>query len=183
MPKLVVTLPEAGGEQTFELTEPTVTVGRLPENTLQIDDPSVSSRHAQFTLGASGNYEIKDLGSTNGTRVNGAHITETGLNPGDRLRLGKIEAVYLSDVGGSASGGTAEAQPLPAASAPAVALSATAARGKPADFANASPFAKRTKEKDPAGRAILVFAAVSLLLFAAALVCVFMLQPPANLGS
>ncbi len=173
MPKLLITLPEGVGEMAHELTEPTVTLGRIAENTVQVEDPSVSSQHAQLTLGNSGNYVLKDLNSTNGTRVNGSHVTEIALRPGDRLRFGKVEAVYHSDIV-EPSG---DVQPLPTAEE----ISAQPAEhsAKPADFANASPFPKRSRERDPVRRGILIFAAIALLLFFAALAFVLLLQPPA----
>jgi pSer/pThr/pTyr-binding forkhead associated (FHA) protein len=68
MRKLQIILPD-GTESTHELTEDVVTVGRLSDNAIRIDDASVSSHHAQFTL-SGGEYQLKDLNSTNGTRVN-----------------------------------------------------------------------------------------------------------------
>jgi pSer/pThr/pTyr-binding forkhead associated (FHA) protein len=172
MPKLLVTLPEGAGETSHELTEPTVILGRVGDNDVRLEDPSVSSQHAKLTLGSSGNYVLKDLNSTNGTRVNGAHVTEVKLRPGDRLRFGKVEAVYHSDIVEHDEA----VQPPPVVAE--IAAQPAAHSARPADFRNASPFAKRAREKDAAGRAILVFAAVALLLFLAALAFVLTLQPP-----
>jgi len=69
-----------------------------------IDDPSVSNRHAQLELSGE-TYRLKDLDSTNGTKVNGVPITETALRFEDRIRFGAIEARFELDVRGS--------QPLP----------------------------------------------------------------------
>ena len=96
MPKLKVTMPETG-EVTHELVDELITLGRISENIIQIEDASVSSRHAQLSLGANGNYALKDLNSTNGTRVNGAPATEAQLRNGDRVRFGQIECAYFSD--------------------------------------------------------------------------------------
>ena len=73
MPKLIVTLQD-GTQNTFDLFDDQITVGRLPDNTLQIDDASVSSHHATFTL-ADGDYVFRDIGSTNGSRVNGKTVS------------------------------------------------------------------------------------------------------------
>lgn len=175
MPKLLVSLPEGAGEVAHELTEPTIALGRLAENAVQIEDPSVSSQHAQLTLGSNGNYVLKDLNSTNGTRVNGSHVTEVALRPGDRLRFGKVEAIYHSDI----TEPSGLVQPLPATAE--IAAQPAAHSAKPADFANASPFPKRAREIDPVGRGILIFAVIAVLLFFAALVFVLTLQPPAAL--
>ena len=72
---------------------------------IQIDDPSVSDRHAQLLL-IDDRYQLKDLDSTNGTRVNSESVTDVFLRVGDRIRFGKVEARYESHA-------TGEAQPLP----------------------------------------------------------------------
>src|SRR5713101_333366 len=103
MPKLILTT-EAQGKVAYEFTEDLITVGRAPDNMIVVDDPSVSSRHAQLELSGEV-YRIKDLESTNGTRVNGIPITETTLRFEDRIRFGAIEARFGADMRGT--------QPLP----------------------------------------------------------------------
>ena len=153
MPKLSVFLEDS--RATHELTEERITVGRGPENMLQIDDPSVSSRHAQLLL-IDERYQLKDLDSTNGTRVNSELVTDTFLRVGDRIRFGKVEARFESDA-------TGEAQPLPEAGE--IEARPAETSEKPADFANASPFPNRQKAKDSTATAILGAAAVALLAF------------------
>src|SRR6266478_5674205 len=104
MPKLIVTT-DAQGKIGYELTEDLITVGRAPDNMIIIEHPSVSGRHAQMER--SGEiYRLKDLESTNGTRVNGIPIKETAVRIDDRIRFGAVETRFQSDVTGS--------QPLPA---------------------------------------------------------------------
>src|SRR2546428_12479553 len=98
MPKLVIS------GTAHELVEELITIGRAPDNTIVIDDPSVSASHAQLERRGEG-YRIKDLESTNGTRVNGIPITETALRFDDRIRFGAVEAHFEPDTRGS--------QPLP----------------------------------------------------------------------
>ena len=166
MPKLKVTMPDTG-EVTHELVDENITIGRVAENSLQVEHTSVSSRHAQLTLLPNGNYQLTDLNSTNGTRVNGAPVTEAALRNGDRVRFGNIDTAYYSD-------DNSHSEPLPAAVEP-EATPATESR-KPTNFENASPFQKKNKAKDPAGLYIMIFAAVSVLAFIAALVTIFMLH-------
>jgi pSer/pThr/pTyr-binding forkhead associated (FHA) protein len=104
MPKLLIK-SEGGARVPPELAEELVTVGRGPDNAIRIDDPSVSDRHAQLQC-VGDIYRLKDLDSTNGTLVNGQKINETALRFGDRIRFGKIEALFESDV-------SDQAQPLP----------------------------------------------------------------------
>ena len=162
-------MPETG-EVTHELADELITLGRVSENMIQVEDGSVSSRHAQLTLADNGNYQLQDLGSTNGTRVNGAPVTDVVLRHGDRVRFGQIEAAYYSD------GAQPTAEPLPAADEPVAQPAAETHR--PSNFTNASPFQKKSREKDPAGLYIMIFAGVALLAFIAALALIFTLQPP-----
>lgn len=172
MPTLKIQLPDSG-EVTHELVDELITLGRVDDNMVQIEDASVSSHHAQFSRSANGNYQLKDLNSTNGTRVNGNHVTDVQLRHGDRVRFGKIEGSYLSSSDDSH-------QPLPAADAP-EALPAAESR-RPTNFENASPFQKKTSKKDPVGQAIMISAIVAVLLFAVAVAFIFMLQPPGGLA-
>ena len=73
---------------------------------MQLEDPSVSGRHAQIEQ-VGEDYQLTDLESTNGTRVNGELITTVTLRVGDRIRFGKVEACFECEV-------PDEAQPLPA---------------------------------------------------------------------
>ncbi len=56
---------------------------------LLIDDPLVSGRHCQFSW-REGKVVLKDLGSTNGTMVNGARIERQPLKPGDQIQMGRL---------------------------------------------------------------------------------------------
>ena len=101
MPKLILTT-EAQGKVAYEFAERLITIGRAPDNMIVIDDPSVSNRHAQLELSGE-TYRLKDLDSTNGTKVNGVPITETALRFEDRIRFGAIEARFEPDVRGTES--------------------------------------------------------------------------------
>lgn len=166
MPTLSVLLENARARH--ELTENQITIGRGPDNMIQIDDPSVSGRHARL-LFTNERYQLEDLGSTSGTRVNSELVIETFLRLGDRIQFGDVEARYESDA-------TGEAQPLPAADEIEAWPAKTSAR--PADFANASPFPKRQKEKDTVGIAILAAAALALLAFLASMLRLFQMHGP-----
>jgi pSer/pThr/pTyr-binding forkhead associated (FHA) protein len=83
--------PGLRGGSVVEIREPTV-AGRGPESTLELDgDDFASARHARIEPRVDGVW-VEDLGSTNGTFVNGARVTtERLLHPGDVLRLGQTE--------------------------------------------------------------------------------------------
>ena len=66
----------------------TITVGRLPDSGLSLNDANVSRRHAEFRVQGT-SFAIVDLGSTNGTKVNGARIDgEHLLRDGDIISFG-----------------------------------------------------------------------------------------------
>ena len=74
--------------ERVNLGEHTTTVGRLPESTITIDDGNVSREHARIAPG-SGGYVVSDLGSTNGTLVNGLRIAgQQVLADGDIVSFG-----------------------------------------------------------------------------------------------
>jgi len=168
MPELTI-IHADGTETQHDLEQDVVTVGRLDDNLIQIEHPSVSSHHAQLTM-TGGDYHLKDLNSTNGTRVNGVPISEKQLREGDRLRFGKVEAIYHSK---TSAGG---AMPLPDTGEIRASVSARSAR--PDDFANPSPFRKPAKKRDPAGVATMTFALFTLALMAFAVVFLLTLTPP-----
>jgi len=62
-------------------------IGRLPDNTLVVAHPKISSKHCLIKKIAEGEYLIEDLDSTNGTFVNGRRIKQTIIKPGDELEL------------------------------------------------------------------------------------------------
>ena len=70
-----------------------VTIGRLPDNTLMIDNPAVSSHHA-CVFRAGDDYIVEDLESTNGTFVNEQRVTRQALQNGDVLVVGKHKLVF-----------------------------------------------------------------------------------------
>lgn len=135
MPRLVAQSPEFTGK-IFDLSGREVTVGRVADNKIQIEHASVSGHHAVLKIDAL-DYVIKDLDSTNGTRINGERITEQKLRRNDILRLGNIELLYDSEH-------QPPGQPMPNPSER-VNLAECASHGRPPDFVNASPIAKRIR--------------------------------------
>ena len=72
--------------------EPLV-IGRLPECGVVVADSNVSRRHAELRR-AGDNVVLTDLGSTNGTRVNGAPIRERVLASGDEISVGSTRLIF-----------------------------------------------------------------------------------------
>src|SRR5437870_1606640 len=151
-----------------DLTDEVITIGRAPDNMIVIDDPSVSGRHAQLRL-AGEVYRLKDLESTNGTRVNGIPVTETALRFDDRIRFGAVEARFEADTRGS--------QPLPQPEK--IEAKPAESSAVPVDFTNASPFPRRSREQDPTGAVIFGAAGVALLAFLGSVIAVLLMSAPA----
>jgi pSer/pThr/pTyr-binding forkhead associated (FHA) protein len=151
-----------------EVAEELITIGRADENTIRVDDQSVSGRHAELRLVGS-DYILRDLGSTNGTRVNGVTVTERRLRPGDRIWFGSAEASYESEP-------LTATQPLPDPQA--IAAKASDFSARPVDFANASPFPPPKKEHDTTRKVVFAAALVAALAFIASMVAVFTMRSP-----
>lgn len=79
--------------QRVVLGEYLLSIGRLPECTITLGDPNVSRRHAEIRPAGSG-YRLIDLGSTNGTLVNGQRVQEHQLADGDVIRFGATEITF-----------------------------------------------------------------------------------------
>lgn len=80
--------------KTFYLKKDTITIGKLATNDLQINESAVSRNHCKFVQAGKG-YKLTDLGSTNGTYINGRRITEKELKVGDNITIGRTMLSYL----------------------------------------------------------------------------------------
>ena len=74
--------------------EPTVTrLGRHPDSEIQLDDITVSRRHAEIEA-VDGRYIVRDAGSLNGTYVNAVRVEEGELHTGDELQVGRFRMLF-----------------------------------------------------------------------------------------
>src|SRR5437016_224550 len=92
MAKLILTSGEH--RQEFELAAMN-TIGRHPDNSIQILDRIISKEHAQIIRQHDGRFMLKDLGSLNGTYVDGSRVSEYLLKHGDELVLGSTHLTYV----------------------------------------------------------------------------------------
>jgi pSer/pThr/pTyr-binding forkhead associated (FHA) protein len=88
--------PDAG--HTHRAGDSALRLGRSPDNDLILRDPATSGHHARVERRGE-QFWIVDLGSTNGTLVNGEPVQEKELNHGDRITIGQ-NAVHFSVLGG-----------------------------------------------------------------------------------
>jgi adenylate cyclase len=88
MPVYAELVPQGGGD-AIPLAQEVLTVGRKKSNDVCLDYPNVSSRHCEFTC-EEGIWFVKDLGSSNGVKVNGEKISSRKvLKPGDAVIIAK----------------------------------------------------------------------------------------------
>lgn len=159
MPQLQISLPDSEN-LTHDLGEEKTTIGRLPDNTVPIDDGSVSSHHAEITF-KDGKHHLQDLDSTNGTFVNGEPVKEqVTLNQGDEVRFGRIESLFASEEKNTAS------QPPPESQASAATAAVQSSR--PEDFVTTSPVSREEKTMTPLAMAVYALCALALVAAGAA---------------
>ena len=88
--------PEVG--LTFRLLPGTLkTLGRAPRADFVVDAALVSRVHCRFTLNDINELELEDLGSTNGTFVNGKKVSRATLSDGDKLTIGRVQFVVNAE--------------------------------------------------------------------------------------
>jgi hypothetical protein len=120
LPRLIVTVggsaesgsaAAAGRENEVALRRTVTVVGRGSDVDVQLPDTGVSRRHGEVLLQPTGQHVYRDLGSTNGSRVNGRKVHEATLQDGDRIEVGRSVLVYrhpsppISRTGGGRSDG------------------------------------------------------------------------------
>jgi hypothetical protein len=111
MPHLMI--QNGNGEpHRHELEGEKITIGRHPENNLVLDDGSISSHHAEIFRMESG-WVVRDLGSSNGTRLNGEAIQKAAVNDGDTITFGGVETRFLQDSPAPAKDPESQVAPVP----------------------------------------------------------------------
>ena len=140
--------------KTFNLDEGKVTLGRSADNTISINNPAVSGHHAEIVLEGE-HYVLRDLGSTNGTRVNAKDVKDVTLKAKDLIQFGSVELLYNSEVESTEDGLTSYAPTQVEVSQDAVT--------RPQSFESISPFGARRRENTTLWMALIVVVAVLAL--------------------
>lgn len=86
--------PNAGS--TYLLQQDETSAGRSTESDVFLDDVTVSRSHAVFERRPDGSWFVRDLGSLNGTYVNGEQVDETKLASGDEVQVGLFKLVFFA---------------------------------------------------------------------------------------
>ncbi|MFO0844200.1 MAG: ATP-binding protein [Gemmataceae bacterium] len=97
MPRLIVIKGTDEGKQ-FALTADAVAAGRDSSSRVRLTDTEISRRHAEFVRTPDG-YRVRDVGSANGTFVNGQSVRDSLLRPGDHVQIGQTVLVYTLERG------------------------------------------------------------------------------------
>ena len=95
MARLVLT-SDNGEQQDVAIESDETTIGRSSANDVVIDDPAASSRHCVLER-RDNRYVLRDLGSTNGTFVNGEPVSEANLGNGDIFNVGAMTVMLAGD--------------------------------------------------------------------------------------
>src|SRR5437016_1396237 len=95
MGKLVLYMPDGSTREIF-LTRERIRIGRRPDNDIPLPFPAVSGEHAAIVTILSDSF-LEDLGSTNGTFVNGKSVTKHFLRDRDRIDVGRENLIYYAD--------------------------------------------------------------------------------------
>ena len=163
--RLTVYFPE-NSPTTHEFVGRKLTVGRLGDNDVQLDEASVSSRHAEIEISEAGAV-LRDLDSTNGTFLNGDQVTgEVALGEGDEIYFGGVRSIFMPPAAEVAA-------ELPAAAAPVELAVAAEGTGRPANFTYLSPLPRPVKGRDTLGLVAWACAGIGMLAAAYALFAIF----------
>jgi len=99
-PRLLVSSPDGGPDgntqRTYEISSPLIILGRGTDCDLRLVDPGVSRHHAEIRV-EDDDVVLVDLGSTNGTFVNGQPVRRIALSNGTRVTLGRTTLVFRRD--------------------------------------------------------------------------------------
>jgi two-component system, cell cycle response regulator len=86
----------AGIGTMYKLDRQEHVLGRSAEATFRVEDDGISRKHAKVMLGPDGHFQLVDLGSTNGTFLNGVRITVATLHDGDKVQIGSHTVLKFS---------------------------------------------------------------------------------------
>ena len=95
MPRLIVIRGVDEGKQ-FDVSGSAVTVGRHSSNSIALHDTQVSRKHLELRPLDTGGFSVFDLGSGNGTLLNGQPVSSSPLRSGDQISLGQSVLLYTA---------------------------------------------------------------------------------------
>lgn len=100
--QLIVTRGATAGAR-YALGAGTTSIGRHPDSDVFLDDITVSRRHAEVRRSSDGLFLLADVGSLNGTYLDGDRVEEAALREGAQIQVGKFRLVFvIGELGGHA---------------------------------------------------------------------------------
>ncbi|HOX07255.1 MAG TPA: FHA domain-containing protein [Planctomycetota bacterium] len=100
---LLIAVSDSSGKTSWPVESDRETViGRLSACAIRLEDKGISRKHCAIVSGPSG-FAVRDLGSVNGTFINGRRVTESALKSGDRLRVGFTEFEFRAETAADAA--------------------------------------------------------------------------------
>jgi pSer/pThr/pTyr-binding forkhead associated (FHA) protein len=172
MAKLVLSM-ETTMLKEIPLSKERTTIGRKPHNDIQIDNLAISGEHAVVITILNDSF-LEDLGSTNGTFVNGQSVKKHFLQNGDTIELGKYRLKYVAEVPQQTTNadfektmilrpGAAQKPPAEPVAPPPVAAPAPAAPTTPVSHTTTSPGMAPAPAAPPPAAAALPLGAIQIL--------------------
>lgn len=142
--------------KTFTLDQSDFTVGRSADNTVAINNATVSGHHCKISFEEGGHYVLRDLGSTNGTRVNTRDVQEHTLHSKDLVQVGSVEFLY-----NSGDDATSDGDDMPMTQTEVIVGSGRSAA--PESFESISPFGTRQRDNPGVWIVLIVLLALAAL--------------------
>ncbi|MGB3411385.1 MAG: FHA domain-containing protein [Microthrixaceae bacterium] len=100
--QMIITRGASAGAR-FTISEELTRIGRDPRSEIFLDDITVSRNHAEVRHEPAGQYSLSDLGSLNGTYLDGERITHALLREGAQVQVGKFRFVFVIGTPGGAA--------------------------------------------------------------------------------
>jgi len=182
MPKLSIFVPDADPIKFGFSDADEVTVGRAADNDIVLTHDSISGHHAKITH-QGGQWVLADLGSTNGTFLEGAPAENAVLGATASIVFGQVDATFEDEEAAAATPETPAAAPAETAAAAgggfssSVTAAAAEDSNRPADFKNLSPL-EAVSQKDVAGQVTILVGVLGILVAIAAIGLTFMMKAP-----
>jgi pSer/pThr/pTyr-binding forkhead associated (FHA) protein len=96
MPYFEIEHPD-GRSERYQIDQDLLMIGRAGEAHLRIECSEVSRIHCELRQSADGSWLVTDMGSRNGTLVNGQSVEQARLNSGDQVKLGPVSLIFRED--------------------------------------------------------------------------------------
>lgn len=144
--------------KSFPITDQDLSIGRNGDNTISINNATVSGHHCVIRREGD-RYLLRDLGSTNGTRVNAHEVKEATLKPKDLVQAGSVEFLFNSE--------DMSFEDAVASQSATEVVEADGPTARPESFNNISPFGARRRENQTLWSMLIIVLGVLALLVVA----------------